>query len=214
MFFRPAVTPENICILRDRINCGVSIKPICLQILVLVLSPVVGLTFCNVVPLNEEEFGFASQCWASLSSKLLTDTVHRQARDAWISAQEVIWGTTTDDATDEGVTLRVLSLSDCLFDSWENLLPPQPLVDDYAEVKRHKSLFQQIWMRKEGICIFITVKGQNICSPKSDSTKFLTSIATHAVYDETPSSGVTGEPVGLQLILAERWENTTGSVRL
>lgn len=137
-----------------------------------------------------------------------------QARGARISAQEVIWGTTTDDATDKGVPLRVLSLSDRLFDSCENLVPPQPLVDDYAEVKRLKSLFQQIWMRKEGICIFITVKGQSICSPKSDSTTFLTSIVPHAVYDETPSSGVAGQPVGLQVILAERWENTTASVRL
>lgn len=62
--------------------------------------------------------------------------------------------------------------------------------------------------------IYYSKKGQSICSPKSDITKFLTSIVTHAVYDETPSPGVTGEPVGLQLILAERWENTTGSVRL
>lgn len=214
MFICPAMTPENICILRDRITWGMSIKPICLQILVLVLSPVVWLIFCNAVPLKEEEFGFANQCWASISSKLLTDSVHVQARDAWISAQELIGGTTTDDATDKGITLRVLSLSHCLFDSFENLVPPQPLVDDYAEVKLLKSLFQLIWMRKEGICIFITVKGESICFPKSDSTKFLTSIVTYAVYDETPSSGVTGEPVGLQLILAERWENTTASVRL
>lgn len=206
------MTPENICILRNRLNSGVSKNPICLHILVLVLSPVVWLTYA--VPLEEEEFGFASQCWASISSKLLTDTVHMQARDAWIGAQEVIWGTTTDDATDKGVTLRVLSLSDCLSDSCENLVPPQPLVDDYAELKRLKSLFQQIWMRKEGICIFSTVKWQSICCPKSDSTKFLTSIVTHAVYDEAPSSGVTGEPVGLQVILAERQEDTAGSVRL
>lgn len=157
------MTPENICILRDRVTRGKSIEPICLQILVPVLSPVVWLTVCNAVPLKEEEFGFASQCWAPISTKLLTDTVHMQARDAWIGAQEVIRGATTDDATDKGVTLRVLSLSHCLFDSCENLVPPQPLVDDDAEVKRLKSLFQQIWMGKEGICIFITVKGQSIC---------------------------------------------------
>lgn len=93
----------------------------------------------------------------------MLDTVQMQARDAWTSTQEVIWGTTADDATDKSVTLCVLSLSDRLFDSCENFLRPQPPMYNYSEVKRLQSLFQQIWMRKEGISIFITVKGQNIC---------------------------------------------------
>lgn len=92
----------------------------------------------------------------------MLDTVQMQARDARISTQEVIWGTTADDATDKSIPLCVLSLSDRLLESCENFLRRQPPMDNYSEVKRLKSLFQQIWMRKEGICIFITVKGQNI----------------------------------------------------
>lgn len=123
-----------------------------------------------------------------------------QARVPWINSQEVIWGTTADYATNKDVTLHVLSPSHGFFDSRENLAPTQPLINDYVEVKCLKGLFQQIWMGKEGIS---TLDTEYLFS-KSVGAKCLTCIVTHTVYDETNPFRVTGNAVGIQLIL---WGN-------
>lgn len=197
-FICPAVTQEGICILRDKNAHGSATKPIRLQILIPVFSPIVHWKFCHTVLLKEEEFRFASQRRALISCKLMGDTVHMQAHVPWISTQEVIWGTTADYATGKDVTLCALSHG--FFENCENFAPAQPLMDDYVEVKRLKGLFQQIWMRKEGVS---TLDTEYLFS-KSVGAKCLTSIVTYTVYDDANPSGVTGYSVEIQLILTER----------
>ena len=75
MFIRPAVTPEHICIRGDDITSEGPVAPIRLQILVAVIHPGAGLKLGDAVPLDEEEFGLASQHWACFSSEQTPDSV-------------------------------------------------------------------------------------------------------------------------------------------
>lgn len=103
-FIRPAVTPEDVCILRDEITFGHPITPICLQILIPVTYPGTWLKLWDAVPLDEEEFGLANHKWACISSDKTSDIVQMQTYDVGVCTQEMICCPTANDATDEAVT--------------------------------------------------------------------------------------------------------------
>lgn len=148
-FIRPAVTPEHICICRDEITPGQPIKPICLQVLIPVVHPGTGLVLGDAVPLDEEEFGLASQHGARISREKKSDVVQTQACAARVCAQEMILRSTANDAADKAITFEVLPLSDYQFESWNSVFHTQPLVEEHLEVKGLKCLFQHVWVSKE-----------------------------------------------------------------
>lgn len=78
MFIGPAVTPKDICILRDCTICGRPVTPICLQILIPVISLGTWLNFWDAVPLDKEEFGLPSQDLVRISCESSSDLVQMQ----------------------------------------------------------------------------------------------------------------------------------------
>lgn len=74
---RPAVTPEDVCVLWD--GTVLVDQPVRLQVLVPVFSPVVRLEFRDFVPLDEDELGLAGQRGAAVGVEQRPDGVHMQA---------------------------------------------------------------------------------------------------------------------------------------
>lgn len=105
-FICPAVTPEDICILRDPNT------PICLQILIAVSYPGIRLQVWDAIRLNEEELGLTSKSWARISCKKTPDTVQIQAYAVRVCAEKIIRSATGYDATDEAITFWSVSVSE------------------------------------------------------------------------------------------------------
>lgn len=141
----PAVTPEDVCVLRHVLQhvhhpAAIVDRAVRLQLSILVVTePYEIWRLWDFIALDKEEFGFCCQSRAGVRHEHLTDGVQVEFHAAIrISAEQPGWVGTADDAADEGVHAVMLNLSGDVLQARKDFIDAQQHVKAHAEVKARK----------------------------------------------------------------------------